>query len=88
MSDLNKMSAVRNMQSMAETMKQIDDNCRSMQLLIIARNWDTTGAPTDEDLLELGIQQGDVVSFVGLMAAFNTLMAGNNRKIVDAMRTM
>lgn len=84
----NKLSAVRVMQDMAATFADLDDKCRAKQLLITARGWDTTGAPSNEELLVLGIDQADVIAFVGFMSIFNTLMSGTNRAIIDGMRSL
>lgn len=95
MADLqNKLLAIQQMQNIAKQMTDLADEAAAMQSLIVARGWNTTGAPTDAELTELGIKSAQVTAFVGLLAQYNKLMAGTavtttqGRTIADAIKSL
>lgn len=95
MADLdNKIYAIQKMQNIAKQMAELADDSSAMQSLISARGWTTTGAPTDAELEQLGIKSAQVTAFVGLLAQYNRLMAGQavttiqGRTIADAIKAL
>jgi hypothetical protein len=95
MADLeNKLVLIQRMQSAANLAARLDDEFQDLLGIITARKWNTTAAPTDEELAHLGITSAQVTAFVGFMGQLNKLMAGQavtttaGRAVADAVRSL
>ena len=95
MSDLeNKLLLIDRMQHVAIRAVELDDSFQDILGIIISRHWDTTGAPTDQELTGLGIPATAIGDFVNLMVQYNNLMANravvplNGRLVADAIRLL
>lgn len=74
----NKILAIQQMQNLAKTLSELDDDAQAILKLITAREWNTTGAPTDEELAGLGIASADVVSFLTTLTQFGRFMGNQS----------
>lgn len=95
MSDLdNKILAIQHMQNLAKSMSELDDQAAAILKLIVSREWNTTAAPTDEELAGLGILSADVVSFLTTLTQFNRFMSnqsvttGTYRTYADQIKSL